>query len=230
MVRKLYKAGFNSLWRGFMLKQRSYSRLSTTLVIASFRYGHLAGHAIESALSQTSPFSHILFVDDGVGDCSHLPQIYPDVEFILREKNLGIVANFQDMLNRTDTERVMFLGADNWLRDDALELINVADADIVTYDIFVTGSLRDEIVRRHPNELHRHEGGWYWDRSSGHHGSMLYNAAFARKVGGYESPPGRSLEDKVLYEKLISKGARRIHIPEPLLYYRRHSENFNPCK
>ena len=97
---------------------------SITVVIASYKYGHLAAHCIESILAQTKPADKILFVDDGVGDCSHLPPIYPEVEYILRDKNLGTVENFQDMLMRVTTERCMFIGADNWLRPDTLQILN----------------------------------------------------------------------------------------------------------
>jgi glycosyltransferase involved in cell wall biosynthesis len=87
--------------------------MTYTLVIASYRYGHLAAHSIETALSQSKPFDKIIFVDDAAGDCTHLQKLYPQVEFLFREKNLGIVANFQDMLNRVQTDYVMFLGADS---------------------------------------------------------------------------------------------------------------------
>ena len=39
-----------------------------TVVVASYQYGHLAAHCIESLLSQTKAPDKILFVDDGVGD------------------------------------------------------------------------------------------------------------------------------------------------------------------
>lgn len=200
-----------------------------TVVISSYRYGHLASQAIESLLAQSRKPDKILFVDDGVGDCSHLPHIYPQVEYVFREQNLGTVKNFQDMLMRVETDKVMFLGADNWLRSDALEVLDKVDADIVTYDIMVTGELKDEILKRHPSEVTKTEGDWYWDRSSGHHGSMLYNTEKAKQVGGYESPPGRTLEDLMLYNKLLGIGATREHIPMAFLYYRRHKENFNKC-
>ena len=32
-----------------------------TVVVASYRYGHLAAHCIESLLSQTRPPDHIIF-------------------------------------------------------------------------------------------------------------------------------------------------------------------------
>lgn len=203
--------------------------LDSTLVIASYKYGHLAAGAIESALEQTLPFSRILFVDDGVGDCAHLPSIYPEVEYVFRNENMGTVRNFQDMLERVNTGYCMFLGADNWLRPDTLEKLSVSHADIVTYDIVVVGELKREITSRHPQEVVQYMGGYYWDRSAGHHGSMLYKTAKAKEVG-YWSAGGRTLEDMNLYNGMIARGATREHIKEGLLYYRRHRENFNPCK
>ena len=202
--------------------------MTNGIVIASYRYGHLAAHAIESVLAQTQPFDKIYFVDDGAGDCTHLTKLYPMVDFTLRETNLGVVQNFHDMLMKVTTDRCMFLGADNWLREDALEILSTSPADVITYDIMVVGNLRNEILNRHPLEVRKQNGSWYWDRSSGHHGSMLYDTKRAQTVG-YSSPPGRSLEDQVLYHKLLMNGATRAHIPEALLYYRRHKENFNPC-
>lgn len=197
------------------------------LVIASYKYGHLASQALESALAQSKKFDKIWFVDDGVGDCSHLPSLYPQIEYVLREKNLGTVANFQDMLERVDTDFVMFLGADNWLRSDTLELLSQSNCDIITYDIIVTGEDKDEIIRRHPREIRRHQGDWYWDRSSGHHGSMLYNVSKAKEVGYKRSNGSRTEEDMMLYQGMLQNGATRQHIPEALLFYRRHKHNFN---
>lgn len=204
--------------------------MSNSLVISSYFYGHLGGHAIESALAQTKPFDEIYFVDDCAGDCRNLTNIYPEVHFILRDNNLGVVKNFQDMLNRVTGERVMFLGADNWLHPKTLETLSAVDADVVTYDIMVVGERSNEILGRHPTEVTKTGEGYYWDRSAGHHGSMLYNAQMARDVGGYlYDQRGRSVEDMVLYHRLLDAGATRQHVSEALLYYRRHRENFNPC-
>ena len=119
-----------------------------TVIIASYRYGHLASHCIESVLAQSKAADRIMFVDDGAGDCAHLPAIYPQIEFILRGKNLGTVANFSDMLNRVTTNKCMFIGADNWMRADTIELLSKETADIVTYDIIVTGDLKDKLYAR----------------------------------------------------------------------------------
>ena len=199
-----------------------------TVVIASYRYGHLAAHCIESVLCQTKKADRILFVDDGVGDCNHLPKLYPSIEYVMRENNLGTVANFQDMLNGVETDRCLFLGADNWLRADTLELLDKKNTDIVTYDIVITGELSHKFSHYHKNEITPYQGDFYWSRKMVHHGSMLYNTNLAKKVGGYAINPGgvNSEEDWVLWNRMISAKASISHVNEGLLYYRRHKENF----
>jgi glycosyltransferase involved in cell wall biosynthesis len=197
-----------------------------TVVISSFKYGHLAAHCIESLLSQTKKPEKIFFVDDGANDCRHLPDLYPQVEFILRNKNLGIVENFQDMLMRVETEYVMFLGADNWLRSDAIELMSKFRTDIVTYDIVVTGELKDEINERLPNTASPYQGDYYWSRKGQHHGSMLYKTALGQQIGYTRSAFIHPQEDWNLWDQMIKGGASIGSLQQGLLYYRRHKENF----
>ena len=200
------------------------------LVISSYTYGHLASHCIESILCQTTKYDKVWFVDDGVGDCKHLPKLYPNIEFIFREENMGVVANFDDMLHRVDTDYVMFLGADNWLRADTLESLKEKsyDIDIVTYDIIVTGELRDQIYKSYSVHCKDYYGDYYWSRERLHHGSMLYRTELAKMVGGYAHnlTSGRTDEDQNLWDKMIKQSARVSHVPKGLLYYRRHKENF----
>jgi glycosyltransferase involved in cell wall biosynthesis len=198
-----------------------------TVIIASYRYGHLAAHCIESLLSQTFPPSKILFVDDGGMDCKHLPSLYPDIDYVLRSQNLGTVHNFQDMLSRVETEYVLFIGADNWLRSDSIELLSTASTDIVTYDIVVTGELKEEILTRVPGETHPHLGDLYWDRQEQHHGSMMYRTEFGQRVGYQRRfDHGHPQEDWNLWDKMLEQGATVASLKEGLLFYRRHRENF----
>jgi glycosyltransferase involved in cell wall biosynthesis len=199
-----------------------------TVVIASYRYGHLAAHCIESLLSQTSPPTRILFVDDGGLDCNHLPNLYPDIEYVLRDKNLGVVDNFQDMLSRVSTEYVLFIGADNWLRSDAIELLSQTSADIVTYDVIVTGELKEDILMRLPIQAFPHQGDLYWNRQEQHHGSMMYRTALGQKIGykkRYEDG-AHPQEDWNLWDQMLQKGATVASLKEGLLFYRRHREIF----
>lgn len=207
------------------------------LVLASYRYGHLAAHAIETALSQTLPFDKIYFVDDAGGDCGHLQKIYgnENIEFVLRGKNLGIVDNFNDILfDIVETDYVMYVGADNWIASDTCELIKQRIAseptpDVITYDIVVTGGLREEIFKFYHAEMSIRAGDYYWSRAGKHHGSMCYRVSLARSVGGYANnrTSSRTDEDWNLWNKMIAAGAKISHIREAFLYYRRHKENFN---
>jgi glycosyltransferase involved in cell wall biosynthesis len=206
-----------------------------TVVVASYRYGHLAAHCIESLLSQTKKPDKILFVDDGIGDCSPLVSMYPEIEFILRETNLGTVNNFQDMLERVETDYVMFLGADNWLRSDAIEKLSKADGDIVTYDMIITGQLKDEMYEQVLGHMKPDSGDYYYSKEHDlwkAHGSMLYRTDLAKSVGGYRSNEsqvrdGHPEEDFSLYHRMTNVlGTTVSYVPLGLLYYRRHKENF----
>lgn len=204
-----------------------------TVVISSYKYGHLAAHCIESILSQSHKPEKILFVDDGVGDCNRLLNLYSEVEFTLRSTNLGTVENFQDMLNKVNTEYCMFIGADNWLRSDAISLMANALQnlpDIVTYDMILTGELKETRVPHHKEEMVPYIGDYYWDRMLKHHGSMLYRTELAKSVGGYslyKEGLHQTLEDLSLWNRMVQANARVTHIKQGLLYYRHHRENFN---
>lgn len=200
--------------------------------IISYGYAHLASHCIESALSQTRKPDKILVVDDGKHDGIEKMGIYP-VEILIRENNLGIIENFNDVLmNRTNADKVMFLGADNYLRPDALELMDREEADIVSSDIALVGT---EVEKFRQGLITEYSSGYHiWrflpgdiDRGNYIHGSSLYRVDIAKKYG-YKGSGGRHTEeDWMLWKQMITGGATHKHIPEPLLYYRRHKSNFN---
>lgn len=217
-----------------------------SVVICSYKYGHLAAHAVDSVISQTLKPNKIYFIDDGVGDCRHIPKLYPQVIFIEREKNLGTVENFQRALEMIDTDRVMFLGADNWLRQDALECLNKCPEDIVTYDIILTGENAEKFAQQVGAQKTLSdstsrigfipgEGYYVWqlkpsniNESNFCHGSSLYNVSLAKRVGGYKRGKGvHTEEDHQLFKAMINAGATWRMVRIPLLYYRRHKENFN---
>ena len=206
------------------------------IVLASYKYGHLAAHCVESILAQSIKFDQIWFVDDGVGDWWHIQDLYGDrLTFIQNPENLGIVDNFNQMLNLVDTDYVMFCGVDNWLRSDTLELLkstilkHPSKLDVLTYDIVVTGELRNEIHKFYANAMEKKHGDWIWSRKNSHHGSMMYNVSLAKEVGAYAHNrlSERTDEDQNLWDKMKKRGANIGYLNQALLYYRRHKENFN---
>lgn len=190
-----------------------------TIVIISYRYGHLVAQAIESALSQTVP-CEVVVIDDGVGDCAHVSN-YP-VEFIARPKRLGVDESLNDALfNHVETEKVLFLGADNWLRPDAVELMTT-NADITSCDVYLFGELAKEFAVDHGCKF---ENGYYiWELPYQPHGGALYDVKLAKAVGGYGK--GRQL-DSQLFSKMIEAGATFERVPLPLFYWRKHKANYN---
>ena len=207
--------------------------MTYTAVIASYKYGHLVSHCIETILAQSKQFDKIYLVDDGAGDCWDMQYMYPEVECVLRPINIGTVANFQEMLGRVNTEYCMFIGADNWLRSDALEKLAESaeqeDADIVTYDMMLTGTEKQTRVPHHIDEMIPVTGDYYWSRKLKHHGSMLYRTRLAQQVGGYAkyNNATQTLEDLSLWEKMIRANAKVTHVPQAFLYYRHHRSNYN---
>jgi glycosyltransferase involved in cell wall biosynthesis len=196
-----------------------------TVVVSSYKYGHLAAHCVESLLSQSEKPERILFVDDCAGDCAHIHKYYPEIEYYENPENYGTVKNFQNMLSKVTSEYCMFIGADNWLRSDAVEMFT----KIIDLDMILTGELKDTRIKYHMDEINRHQGDYYWRKDHRHHGSMLYKTEMAKSVGGYEryGNSHQTLEDLGLWHKMINAGAKVSNINEAFLYYRHHRVNNN---
>lgn len=190
----------------------------------SYGYGHLAAHCIESVLSQTRMPDKIVFIDDGKGDCRHIPKLYPDIDFTERPKNLGITDSFNSALfGYVDTEDVMFVGADNWLHPKAIEYLSSAQQDINSCDLYVTGAGTDA-WRDFPETQDEYP---VWRLQGSAHGCSIYDVKWARDVGGYDtninSPKNES--DALLFNKMIDAGATIGYVRRPLIYWRQHRWN-----
>jgi len=209
-----------------------------TVFVASYGYAHLAGGCVESLLSQTRKPDRIVLVDDAAHDRLEVVGEIYGLETIIRDHNMGTTANFDDLLkNHVDGGRMMMLGADNWLRPDALEKMAAVDADIVSTDITITGEWAIEWARKLPaGEVEWRDDGYpIWRfhqkdiaKDNYIHGSSLYNVEKAKRVGYKGNDINGMCEDWYLWRgMLLEQGATHTHIAEPLLYYRRHRHNFN---
>lgn len=223
---------------------------SITVVVVSYNYVSFISQALDSLISQERLPDRILAVDDGAHDgAMEIAQWYGKkyglVETLEREENMGVVANFDDILrNRVSTEMVMFLGADNWLRPDALAKMDI-DGDIISSDLYYVGVRAKHMISHKKVRVKSEYKDGYWIRrfsgDSKHinmrneiHGSSLYNVKLAQRFGyrylenkGEIFDKTRPLEDWQLWKDMIKKGgAKHVHVPEPLLYYRRHDGNY----
>jgi glycosyltransferase involved in cell wall biosynthesis len=195
-----------------------------SVAVISYKYGHLIAQAIDSVLSQTRKPDALVVVDDGAYDCHFVKEKYPEVELIERPVNLGIVGNKNDILfNVIKTDKMVMLGADNWLRPDALEKMEKSGTDIVSSWLYITG---EEAHDTRGACVYNDCGYFRWELP-GPHGCSLHDVEKARAAGGYK-PSGRakSEEDSVMFSKMIENGSSFSVVAEPLLYYRRHRHNF----
>jgi glycosyltransferase involved in cell wall biosynthesis len=208
------------------------TRRTLTVNIVSHRYGHFAAQAIESVLDQSLRPDVIRLSDDGVGDCRRLADLYPQVEFIEQPVNLGTPAHMQDLLNRTETDRCIMLGADNWLHPEALETLMAWPEDIVSYDLALCGE-EAELFARDKGVTTRENGYLVWRfhreniaTTNYVHGSALFNVNLAKRFGYAASGGVNSEEDWVLWRAmLLEGGATHHHLALPLMHYRRHAGN-----
>lgn len=135
----------------------------------------------------------------------------------------------------------MFLGADNWLHPDYLKEMDL-DYDIVSCHMTMVGTGMDKLNLEENDKYYFKDGYWIrrfknyedfkWklNRANVLHGSGIYNTALAREVGGYKAMPtknGRTCEDWHLWREMSKAGAKCFTVQKPLLYYRRHVNNFN---
>ena len=207
---------------------------SVTVNIVSYGYGHLVAQALESVLAQSRPPTKVVVWDDGVGDCAHVTKLYPGVPVVQRVARLGIVRNFNDILESTDSVRCLMLGADNYLRPDALEKMGQLDSDIVSSDIAFFGELSADYKAQagaratwHGYGLREFRGGDI-ERGNYIHGSSLFSTQKAKSAGGYSASgsPTKSEEDWIMFRAMLRAGATHHHVPTPLLFYRRHRLNY----
>lgn len=211
-----------------------------TVVITSYNYGMYLAQALDSVLSQTRRPEAILVVDDGSHDMTFEVAKKFGVDCIIRQDNLGVVDNLNDILyNHVNTDKMMHLGADDYLRPDALELMDLP-YDIVYSDLAYFGPLAHKVPMGAKTEYK--DGYWLkrFTKDWRHiltgnciHGSSLFDVKMARAVGGYKAKKNRGArleEDWYLFGEMIKAGAIAYRVPEPLLFYRKHRFNINDIK
>jgi len=219
---------------------------SVDLVVVSHNYGEFLAEAVESALAQTYPANRILIVDDASDDSTQqigerYASLYPErVAYHRNPERLGIVETFNRAVALSGSDLVCFLGADNRLASNYLEMcvrtILKENADVAYTDFRLFGAnaaveyyrheagRRGRIIDEHFYEIvfpefskaRLSEGNFI-------HGSAMYTRRAFDAVGGYQDAgPGRP-EDANLFRRMIAKGFAVAKAPETWLEYRQHS-------
>jgi hypothetical protein len=203
-------------------------------VIGCYQQGHLLPQALDSVLAQSEPAAELIVVDDGSTDTtSEVIERYGDRVVSVRQRNLGQAAASRVGFERTSSDVVVFLDADDQLADTALaELAPVWDAPDVVHAHF-------------PLRLRRPDGselGWYPGAESLDEGDIWPSIATS---GRYVTVPSsghayrrraiaplfpldeqrfRLGADGPLYS-LVGLSGRTVAVPRALGFYGVHGAN-----
>ena len=96
-----------------------------TVVIPCFNHGHFLLEAVESALGQQGGPPRVMVVDDGStdGETQRVLSDLPDGVELIRQENSGVALARNTGFERSDTELVLQVDADDRLTPDALDVL-----------------------------------------------------------------------------------------------------------
>src|SRR5688572_20554111 len=100
------------------------SRPMVSIIINNYNYGNFLRAAIDSCLKQIYPFKEVIVVDDGsTDDSKDIILSYGDKIIPLLKENAGQASCFNAGYNICHGDIILFLDADDFLADNALEKI-----------------------------------------------------------------------------------------------------------
>lgn len=207
--------------------------------MAAYNGGSFVDAQLQSILSQLKPTDEVVIVDDGSSDdtATRLTSTGdPRIRVLRHEKNMGVVATFEDTL-RTATGSILFLCDDDdlWAPTKARRFLEVfrsrPDVEIVTSRV----RMIDERDRLLPDSRINREGRFlpgFWRNLLKNHyqgSAMAIRASLLGRVLPF--PTRRSfLHDAWIGTRNDLLGGKAAFIDEDLLFYRRHSNNASRTK
>ncbi len=199
-----------------------------TVYVTNYNYAKYIRQSVESILSQTLQNYEILIVDDGSTDNSRdIIEEYrnnPKIQ-IIYQQNKGLNVTNNIALRACRGKYIMRLDADDYLSDDALEMMTeVLEKDssigLVFPDYFLVdenGSKTEEFKR------HNFEDEVSLMDQAAHGACTMIRVEYLKELGGYNE--SFSCQDGYeLWVKFIAHH-KITNIRKPLFYYRRHSAN-----
>lgn len=228
------------------LEESRWSRSRVSIIIPNYNYGRFLREAVDSVLNQIVPPDEVLVIDDASEDDSRsvMQEYAGKVRLEFNDRNLGIVDNFRKAVSLTSGDYIAFVGADNRVRSDFVELCKGAldrdeEAAVAYTDAALFGPraavlaaavgaerVAESVGERWPIHLWRFpdptpEVLAAFPEHNFVHGSSMYRRRDYDAAGGYlrENPP----EDHHLFYRMHRLGRRFVHVGAPLLEYRQHS-------
>lgn len=190
-----------------------------SVIIPNYNYGRYLAETIESVLAQTYPAVEVIFIDDGSTDESiEVAMRYPIT--VLSQRNQGVSTARNNAAAKASGDYLLFLDSDDLLYPDSLavmlEALDAAGSKVAycygqlqyfgeKNDIFTSANFD-------PSELSKLN---YIQTSA------LIKRDVFDSVGGFDR--GFDLrEDWELFIRIWHHGYAGIHIPRPVIKYRKH--------
>lgn len=122
------------------------STAKVSIVIPAFNAEKTLTRTVDSVLAQTEKHWQMLIVDDGSTDTTlALAQQLTKTDLritALSQKNAGVSAARNLALHKAESEWVLFLDADDWLAENALEVFLKTAKNVPLVQVIYSGSLR----------------------------------------------------------------------------------------
>ena len=199
---------------------------TVTVALACFDQARFLGDALASILAQSRPADAIIVVDDGSRDAT--PEVaarFAGVRYY-RQANAGLSAARNAGLRLATSSHILFLDADDRLRPTALAAAVDRIAGLPAAAL-VYGGYRDvaadltPLRERSPVTFADAYRALLHDNFIGMHGTVLYDAARLRSIGGFDVSL-KSCEDWDVYLKLARAHPIAAY-PAIAAEYRRHA-------
>jgi len=201
---------------------------NVTVYVVNYNYAAYLEKAIQSVLSQTHPSVEIIIIDDGSTDNSEeVLERFRGIKdlYIVYQKNSGLTAACNVALELARGRYVMRLDADDWLVDQAVEIM-FAEMErnpstvLVFPDYYIVdpdGEI-SSLVRRdaHPEDVA------LLDRPA-HGACTLIKKEYLDEIGGYDVEINRQDGYDLWLKTIRHKEIRNVNVP--LFFYRRHGSN-----
>lgn len=197
-----------------------------SVVIPCYRQAHFLPEAVASVVAQTFTDWEVIIVDDGSPDdtaavAQHLIAAYPDRCIrLIRQENRGLAEARNAGIRAARAPYILPLDADDMLEPEMLaQTVAALDAHpevgFVYTDVQRFGA-ENNVLRTVPYSLDRLR----------FENMMMPATLFRRRaweqVGGFHSfSPVQGYEDRKFWVSLAEAGWMGLHIPQPLLRYRR---------
>ena len=233
-TRKLYPALAESqLWL-FLRETSSGGRLRLSICMAAYNGERYVEKQLRSILDQLHEQDEVIVVDDASKDRTRdIISSLNDgrIRVIEHTRNCGVVASFEDAI-RNATGDILFLADDDdiWAPNKAEKVLEAfhkhPDAQIVTTRV----SMIDEHGSPSRDTLYSNRKVFYsgfWQNVMRNHfqgSAMAFRSSLLRSILPFPKNAG-FLHDHWIGTRNAMLGGSVVFIDEPLLFYRRHSQN-----